>query len=109
MPALADLDHFVGADEMILDPMSTVKTGGPGLLDDLLEIAIVGIAEGDGKVAAGPELVARGVDAADALEGGIMLGRWKGFDGHVWDSFSRLLTETIRHLRARKMVFEIES
>ena len=42
LPTLTDLDHFVGADEMILNPLTTVETGGFGLLNDLLEIAVVG-------------------------------------------------------------------
>jgi len=68
-PALADLDHLVGSDEMILHPLPAVGAGGFCLIDDGLKVAVVHITEHLGEVAAGPEFVACRVGAADSLKG----------------------------------------
>lgn len=68
--SLADLDHIGDVNEMILHPLPAVETGGAGVLDDGLEIPVVGVIEDFGKVSAGPEFVARWIGAADGLEWG---------------------------------------
>jgi len=60
---------------MILHPHAAVETSGPGGFDDGLEIAVIGVTEDFCKVAAGPELVARRIGAADAF-------KWRNFFGH---------------------------
>jgi hypothetical protein len=67
--SLADLDHIVDSDEMIVHPLAAVETGGAGFLDDRLEMTVVHIAENAGEVAAGPEFAARRVSAADGFKG----------------------------------------
>ncbi len=70
----ADTDHFGDVNEMVVDALAAVKAGRAGFLDDLFEVAIVGVAEDFGEVAAGPEFVSGRVDSADALEGGFVVG-----------------------------------
>ena len=40
---------------MVVNGMGTVKTGGSGFMDNLLEIAVIGVTQHLGKVTAGPE------------------------------------------------------
>ncbi len=47
--SLADFDHIVDSDEMIVHPLATVETGGAGFVDDRLEMAVVHIAEHGGQ------------------------------------------------------------
>ena len=70
LPAFADLDHFGDPNEMILDTLSAVETGGAGLLHDGLKIAVVRVVQDFGEVAGRPEFVTCGVRAANALERG---------------------------------------
>jgi len=65
----ADLDHFVDPDEMVFHLLPAVETGGAGLLDHRLEMAVIHVAEHTGKVAARPEFIARRIGAADLLKG----------------------------------------
>ena len=74
-----DLLPLGDVNEMILDALAAVETGGAGLRDNRLEIAVVGVVQHAGEVAAGPEFVAGGVDPADSLERG-------HFAAHVQDS-----------------------
>jgi hypothetical protein len=62
--SLADFDHIGDLNEMILYSLATVETGGAGRFDDGLEMAVVHIAEFAGKIAAGPEFIARRVGEA---------------------------------------------
>ena len=61
-------DHIGGVNEMILDPLAAVEEGRVGLLDNLLEGPVVRVSKHGSEVTARPELVARVVGAADALE-----------------------------------------
>jgi hypothetical protein len=54
---------------MVFDPLPAVETADLCLVDHLLEIAVVGISQHAGKIAARPILVARLIHALDALEG----------------------------------------
>ena len=54
---------------MIVHPLAAVKAGGAGGLDDGLEIPVIGLAEDLGKVAVGPEFIARRVRPADGFKG----------------------------------------
>ena len=89
--AAADLDHFGDLNEMVLDALGAVETGGSGLLDNLLEIAVIGVAENLGEVSAGPEFPPRFIRAADKLEGRLMPLGWGRleFIGHRVASFRR--------------------
>ena len=69
LATLADFDHLVGSDEMILHLLTAVDAGGFGLRDDGLKVTVIDVAEHLGKVAAGPEFVARRVSAADGFKG----------------------------------------
>lgn len=68
LPALADLDHFVDFNEMILHALPAVETGGSRLLNHCLKIAVVRITQNLGKIPAGPKFRAGLVDTFDALE-----------------------------------------
>ena len=64
----ADLDHLVGADEMVFNPLSAVDTGCFCLRDDCFKVTVIHVAEDFGEVPARPEFVARRICAADGLE-----------------------------------------
>src|SRR5205085_3063306 len=66
--AFADLDHFGDITEMILNALSAVETRELRLLDGVLEIAIIGVAEYLGELAAGPIFRPRFVRAPDAFK-----------------------------------------
>ena len=68
-----DLDHLVGADEMVLHLLTAVDAGGFGLRDDGLKVTVIGVPKDLGEVAAGPECVALRVRAADGFKGGDFL------------------------------------
>lgn len=72
---LADLDHIGDLNEMIVHALAAVEAGGASGFDDGLEIAIVGVAEHLGEVAARPVFVARRVGAADGF-------KWRDFLAH---------------------------
>jgi hypothetical protein len=69
LATLADLDHLVGSDEMILHLPTAVDAGGFGLRDDGLKVTVIDVAEHLDEVAAGPEFVAGGVRPADGFKG----------------------------------------
>jgi hypothetical protein len=76
--AASDSDHFGDLNEMVLHSMPTVEARGTRLLNDLFEIAIIGIAEYLRELAARPELVSGGVYAANALKWRFMrIDQWK--------------------------------
>ena len=64
----ADLDHLVDSDEMVFDPLAAVETGGSGLLDDHLEVAVIHVPKHTSKIPTGPEFVSRLVGLADFFE-----------------------------------------
>ena len=68
LAAAADGDHFGDINEMVLDPLAAVETGGLGSLHRLFEIAVVRVAEDLGKVAAGPVFGSGRVGTPDSLE-----------------------------------------
>jgi hypothetical protein len=72
--AAPDLDHFVDIDEMVIHPLAAVETGKFGFLEDLLEIAVVGVSQYPREIAAGPMFVSRGIHTLDALEGRRLIG-----------------------------------
>jgi len=72
--ALADRDHLVGSDEMILNAVATVETCQSGLLNDSQEVAIVHVAEHLREVAAGPILVAYWIRAPNLFKRGRDVG-----------------------------------
>ncbi len=67
--SLADFDHIVDSDEMIVHPLAAVEKGGAGRFDHRLEIPVIRIAEHAGKIAAGLEFIARRVGAAAGVAG----------------------------------------
>jgi len=69
LTALADFDHIGDLNEMIVQPLPAVETGGAGRLNDGLEIPVIGVTKHAGKVAARPEFVARRVGATDGFKG----------------------------------------
>jgi hypothetical protein len=73
MGAAADLDHFGDLNEMVVHALAAVEAGGAGGFDDGLEVAIVGVAEHLGEVAARPVFVARRVGPADGFKRGDFL------------------------------------
>lgn len=74
MRAAPDLDHFVDIDEMVIHPLAAVETGKFGFLEDLLEIAVVGVSQYPREIAAGPMFVSGRVYAFDALERRRLIG-----------------------------------
>ena len=78
LPALPDLDHLVGSDEMILHPLAAVEAGDAGLLDDRLKMTVVHVAKHAGKIAAGPEFVARRIRPTDGFKGSDFLAHGGG-------------------------------
>ena len=56
--ALADPDHFGDLNEMILDPLSAVKTGCAGLLDNRLKVPVIRVPQHPCEITARPKLVA---------------------------------------------------
>lgn len=58
--AATDLDHLVGSDKMVFQPLAAIGAGGFCPLDDGFKVAVVHITQHLGKVAAGPEFVAGG-------------------------------------------------
>lgn len=69
----ADFDHFGDLNEMVFHALTAVEAGSAGGSDYRLEIAIVGVAEHLGEVAARPVFVARRVGAADGFKRGDFL------------------------------------
>ena len=63
-----DLDHLLGADEMVFHPLPAVDAGGLGLGDHRFKVPVIHIAKDLGEVPAGPEFVARRIHAADGLK-----------------------------------------
>ena len=87
----ADLDHFGDLNEMVLNALRAGKTGSPGLLDNLFEVAVVAVIENLRKIATGPEFPPRFIRAADKLEGrSTPTGRgWLKFIGHQGWAFHK--------------------
>ena len=54
---------------MVVDRMGAIKTGCPGFLNNLLEVAVIVVVENFCEVSTGSKLPARRIGAADKLEG----------------------------------------
>ena len=70
LSTFADLDHFGDINEMILQSLAAVETGGLSLGDDGFKVPVIGVAEHTGEVAAGPVFVACRVRPADGFKRG---------------------------------------
>ena len=77
--AATDLDHLVGSDEMVFQPLTAVDAGGFGLRDDGLKVTVVHITDHLGEVPVGPKFVARQIGAADGFKWGDVLAHGKEF------------------------------
>ncbi len=81
--AATDLDHLVGSDEMVFQPLTAVDAGGFGLRDDGHKVTVIDVAEHLGEVPAGPKFVARRIGVADGFKWGDVLAHGKEFAGVV--------------------------
>ena len=79
LSAFADPDHIGDINEMILQSLAAVETGGLGLGDDGFKVPVIGVAEHTGEVAAGPVFVASRICPANGFKRG-------DFVAHGWCS-----------------------
>ena len=66
LPALADRDHFVDINKMILDGLPAVQARQLGFFEHSLEVAPIGVSQRLGKLPTGPTLDAPRVHAPNA-------------------------------------------
>ena len=65
---LAHMDHFGDINEMILDALAAVETGRFRFFYHLLEVAVIGVPEHLGKLAAWPIFCPTGICTPDTLK-----------------------------------------
>ena len=66
--SFTNFDHIGDVNEMIVHPLAAFETRGLCLLHHGFKVAVVVVTEHAGKVAAGPEIVASWVGAADSFK-----------------------------------------